>query len=59
MRSIKSAICLLLMAIMALATPAQTYERGALYHLRSVAFGTLAGTDARLSAADAQDEGQH
>lgn len=59
MRSIKSAICLLLMAIVALATSAQTYERGALYHLRSVAFGTLAGTDAKLSAADAQDEGQH
>ncbi len=60
MRSIKSAICLLIMAIAALATSAQTaYERGALYHLRSVAFGTLADTGARLAKADADDEGQY
>ena len=56
MRSIKSAICLLIMAITALATSAQTaYERGALYHLRSVAFGTLADTGARLVKVDAGD----
>ena len=56
MRSIKFAICLLIMAIAALAASAQTYERGALYHLRSVAFGTLADTGGRLATADAADE---
>mgnify|MGYP003548796055 CR=1 FL=1 len=60
MRSIKSAICLLIMAITTLATSAQTaYERGALYHLRTVAFGTLANTGARLAKVDAGDEGHY
>ena len=61
MRNIKTAICVLIMAITALSMTAQTtYERGVLYHLRSVAFGTLADAGSgNLVPADEQAEGQY
>lgn len=61
MKNTKSAICILLMAITAIAMKAQTaYERGVLYHLRSVAFATLADADGgHLRQAEANAEGQY
>ena len=61
MKNIKSAFCILIMAIAALAMNAQTaYERGVLYHLRSVAFGTLADADGgKLRQTEANAEGQY